>query len=281
MSATIDTEHGTRNTEHGTRNTDKYITSLTREELSSKHITSLALGQVRVLHIKQFVGHEACNVLSKNSLDLGYGSYLNVPSVRKIGMAYYETEGRRDLIEAYFQTAGKNIEALRRACEPVGSPLDLLRCKLDEIWSAGAQLQTLDGKKMFIGLSRMVEPGTTFLAHHDIFQDDAPDAIEARSLVAQFAANVYIQMPKKGGELLMWHKNMSTTEFNQKRQGNYGIRIENLAEPDLVIKPSPGDLLIFDSRKLHAVASPQDESRLAFSCFVGYRGTDKPLTFWS
>jgi hypothetical protein len=196
-------------------------------------------------------------------------------------MAYYETEHEETLIKQYFATARKCQEQLRAACDPVGSPMDTVRCLLDEVWPAGAHLQTLFGKKMFIGLSRMVEPNTTFLAHHDIFADDAPGMQESESVMSQFGANVYVQMPNRGGELLMWHKNMTIAEFDEKRKGEYGINIKDLPPPDVVLKPNAGDLLIFDAHKLHAVASPQDKDRLALSFFVAYRGDDMPLTYWS
>lgn len=134
---------------------------------------------------------------------------------------------------------------------------------------------------MFVGLSRMVEPDTTFLAHHDIFAEDAPGSEEAESLLAQFAANIYFQVPDEGGELLMWHRNMSTEEFDERRKGQYGIEIIDLPPPDVVVKPGRGDLLIFDSRKIHAVASPRDRARVAVSFFIGYRGDNQPLTYWS
>ena len=159
--------------------------------------------------------------------------------------------------------------------------MDTVRCILDEVWPAGANLQTLFGKKMFVGLSRMVEPDTTFLAHHDIFADDAPGMSESESVIAQFGANVYVQMPEKGGELLMWHRNMSIVEFDEMRSGEYGIHIDKLPSPDVVLKPGVGDLLIFDAHKLHAVASPKDKARLALSFFVAYRGDSEPLTYWS
>lgn len=252
-----------------------------RAGLSATHLRDLANARSRVIHVKQFVNHSACAILATGALDLGYRPYINVDRVRRIGMAYYETEHQPPLIEEYFRVAAPMQEQMRKACEPVGSPLDTLRCRLDELWPAGAQLQTLFGRKMFVGLSRMVEPGTTFLAHHDIFSDDAPGMPESESLKAQFGANIYVQMPERGGELLMWHRNLGKQEFDERRRGEYGIEIGELPPPDLVLKPGTGDLLIFDARKVHAVASPQDDSRLAFSCFIGYRGDDQPLTFWS
>ncbi len=46
-------------------------------------------------------------------------------------------------------------------------------------------------------------------------------------------------------------------------------------------RPEPGDLLIFNSRKMHAVSPGTGRSRLAVSCFVGYRGKQQALTYWS
>lgn len=150
-------------------------------------------------------------------------------------MAFYETEGKPELIEKYFSLVRENSEQMRRACSPAVSPIDALRCTLDEVWEPGAHLQTFNGRKMFVGLSRMVEPGTTFLAHHDIFEQDAKGAPEATSVLAQFGANVYAQVPETGGELLMWDMNMSSEEFDHRRQGEYGLRVETLPPPDIAI----------------------------------------------
>lgn len=262
------------------KNTDQVI-SVTRENLNEVHLKSLAKGECSIIHIKTFIDKKSSDKIASGAKKLGYKSYLNVPSVRRIGMAFYETEGKKELLDLYFKNTIKCMEELREACSPIMSPIDTLRCKLDEIWTHGAHLQTLFGKKMFVGLSRMVEPNTAFLAHHDLFEQDAPNSPEAKNVKAQFGANIYVQTPKKGGELLMWHMNMEPEKFDELRDGNYGLQVESLGKPDLSIKPDTGDLLIFDSRKMHAVAPPIDRSRLALSFFIAYRGDDKPLTFWS
>jgi hypothetical protein len=259
----------------------EYILKTTREKITAEHIRLLAKNEIRIIQLESFVSKKTCEIISSGATDLGYKPYINVESVRRIGMAYYETEHKEELINEYFARAANCLEQMRKACEPAGSPMDTARCMLDEVWPAGANLQTLFGKKMFIGLSRMVEPNTTFLAHHDIFVDDAPGMEESESVISQFGANVYVQMPERGGELLMWHRNMSIAEFDEKRNGQYGISINDLPEPDVVLKPNTGDLLIFDAHKLHAVASPKDRSRLALSFFIAYRGDDRPLTYWS
>ncbi len=259
----------------------EFVLKTTRNELTAEHLRKLAHNEVRIVQVQSFISKEASTIIANGAVELGFKPYINVDNVRRIGMAYYETEHEEELIEQYFATARVCQEQLREACDPVGSPIDTARCLLDEVWPAGAHLQTMFGKKMFVGLSRMVEPNTTFLAHHDIFADDAPGMQEAESVISQFGANIYVQMPEKGGQLLMWHRNLSIAEFDEKRRGEYGINIKNLPPPDVVLKPGAGDLLIFDAHKIHAVASPQDRARLALSFFVAYRGDNEPLTYWS
>jgi 2OG-Fe(II) oxygenase superfamily len=257
------------------------VLTTTPDNLNYPALLSLAAGDVMVIRVAGFIDSTTCALIAQRAEGHGYSPYLNVPSVRRIGMAFYETENKADLVDDYFKSARLNIANFRAACAPYLSPIDKLRCTLDEVWPSGANLQTLDERKMFIGLSRMVEAGTTFLAHHDKFSEDAPGYAESTSLLAQFGANVYIQMPESGGDLVMWEKEISTPAFDELRGDAYGVSIERLGKPDVTVTPTPGDLFIFNSRKMHAVLMGTGRSRLALSCFVGYRGPSQPLTFWS
>jgi hypothetical protein len=139
------------------------------------------------------------------------------------------------LIEDYFDRATRNIAELRNRCAPYSSPVDTLRCMFDEAWPAGAHLESLYGRKMYVGLSRVVKPGVCFLAHHDIFAKDAPDSFQARSLEAQFACNVYLNMPTEGGALQMWDHDISPEQFDEMRGDSYGIDPALLGTPSLDI----------------------------------------------
>lgn len=50
---------------------------------------------------------------------------------------------------------------------------------------------------------------------------------------------------------------------------------------DAALDSEEGDLVLFNSRRMHAVTPGSDKPRLSLSCFVGYRGVASPLTFWS
>lgn len=254
---------------------------LQTKTLDKTCIAEIANNTLRAVIIKEFISPQLATELSKKILNHGYAHYENAPSIGRIGMAFYEAEGDPIKISNYFEQAGKNLADLRSRCSPLISPIDLLRCKLDESWPAGAMLETLYGKKMYVGLSRVVEPGVTFLAHHDILAKDAPNNFQAYSLQAQIACNIYLSMPIDGGGLQIWNTEIDPEEFDNLRQDSYGIPPENLGPPHLEVQPEPGDLVLFNSRLIHAVTPGQELPRLSLSCFVGYRGAAAPLSFWS
>ncbi len=251
------------------------------KRIDQQSIKNLASGKVHAVRIKNYLSRELSRKLAEKIVTPGYDHYINAPSIGRIGMAFYEAENKPELLETYFSQARSHVDDLRHRCLPYASPIDKFRCEIDEAWPAGAHLESLYGKKMYVGLSRVVEPGVYFLAHHDILEKDAPDSYRARSLKAQFACNVYIDMPDEGGELEVWEKEIDPAGFDEMRGSSYGISPELLGRPALRLKPEIGELILFNSKKMHAVAPSINGHRLSVSCFVGYRGDHEPLTFWS
>jgi hypothetical protein len=254
---------------------------VTEASLSLANLSRLIDNQTLVLRIPGFITDDACRDISKGLKSTGYDDYLNAPSVGRIGMSYFETGRKQEIVDLYFATALQNIRVLRQACYPHPCPIDTLRCVLDEVWPAGCGLQTLYDKKMFVGLSRCMQPGVPLLAHHDMFGRHAPGTPEAISLISQFAINVYVDVPQIGGELAMWMDEISDEEFLKRRGDNYGIPLGRLPEPDMKVKPVEGDLIVFNARKLHAVLPGVGCDRITLSGFLGNRGQGKRLTVWS
>lgn len=254
---------------------------LTEDALSFANLQALINHEVQVLRIPGFISDEACAAMSKGLKSTGYNDYLNAPSVGRIGMSYFETAQKQEIVDHYFATALENINILRKACSPYPCPVDTLRCLFDEVWPGGCGLQDLYGKKMFVGLSRSMKPGIPLLAHHDMFGRHAPNTPEAASLISQFALNVYVDVPEIGGELAMWMKEISDPEFLELRGPNYGVPLELMSAPDFTVKPQNGDLILFNARKMHAVLPGEGCDRLTISGFLGYRGVDQRLTVWS
>jgi hypothetical protein len=251
------------------------------DALDTESLLRLTDERLLAVRVRHFVPRPLADELGQQILGNGFATYTNAPSIGRIGMAFYEAENQRAQMDDYFASVANNLEELRRRCRPYLNPIDLVRCTLDEVWPAGARLQTLWGRKMYVGLSRVVKPGVRFLAHHDIFAKDAPGSEEAESLTTQLACNVYLTMPSVGGELQLWSEELSPDAFDALRGDSYGIEPDRLGPPCLTIRPEPGDLILFNSRRMHAVTPGNDQPRLSLSCFVGYRGVAEPLTYWS
>ncbi|MGP9819607.1 2OG-Fe(II)-dependent halogenase WelO5 family protein [Salinarimonas sp. NSM] len=251
------------------------------EALTKRDLDDLIANEIQVLRIPDFIPKETCGTISTGLKSTGYVDYRNAPQVGRIGMSYFETARDPEIVDFYFKNALANIDLLRRACSPYPCPMDTFRCLVDEIWNPGCTLQTLFGKKMFVGLSRSMKPGVPLKAHHDMFGRHAPDTPEADSLISQFGVNVYVDVPEIGGELAMWDVEISDEEFLEKRGGDYAIPLDQLGPHDYAVKPENGDLILFNARKLHAVLAGTGTDRLTISAFLGYRGAEEPLTVWS
>ncbi|MBP9722103.1 MAG: hypothetical protein KBD64_02970 [Gammaproteobacteria bacterium] len=61
----------------------------------------------------------------------------------------------------------------------------------------------------------------------------------------------------------------------------YYVDRSKIGQPLLTIKPQPGELVLFNPTRYHAVTAGQGNKRVSVSCFIGYRGEYSPLTLWS
>lgn len=209
-----------------------------------------------------------------------YG-YSFAPDVLKSSLTFSETDSE-ELRRTYFDNAIPQIECTRRFFYPYYTPIDLLRLKLQEEYPDGAELMTLDGRKMFSGLLRAFHPGVGAEPHQDVLYWDSdyhPNAM----LDNQLAANIYLNTPNEGGELELWnHKCQSKQEYNNlKNPNSYGLDQAKLGSSELLISPEPGDLILFESNRVHAVRPGKGSLRVTMSTFIGYNRNNQPLKFWS
>lgn len=253
-----------------------------RQFLSYSDIKGLFDGSIAAIRIPQFCSKDVCKIVSERILlNKERGSFNKASDIGRIGMAHFEIDGQAKQDE-YHKNAAINTERLRRIFHPYFSPVDHMRLILEEIAPAGATIEIQEGRKCFVGICRIMDPSIELLAHNDKFSRDTPDSIQAKELLGQLSACIYLQVPEEGGGLRLWMTEpQSEEEYSRLKNGNYGISIEKLGEPAHIIEPTVGELVVFNVGKYHGVAPGKGKPRINVGLFIGYRGESKPLSYWS
>jgi hypothetical protein len=174
--------------------------------------------------------------------------------------------------EHYYAEALPTIRRLRAAAAPELSPIDRLRLELDELWPRGAHIGSFEGRSMFVGIVRAMQPSRSEGSElHPHF--DALPASVAR-FDGQFAANIFVSVPPAGGELEVW----DVPPFEPTGELPDEWRLVG-GEP-VAVKPEVGDLILFNARKPHAIRRFSGCDRISVQTFIGYR-QDGPLLLWN
>lgn len=232
------------------------------------------------------VGHAIADHLLN---DERYTGYPNVPDVHKWGQNTYDGFSSPEREEHYFSDALPAIQSLRKYWAPNLSPIDRLRLELQEGWPAGANMEYLDRRALFVGQARIFHEGKGAIPHQDFLPWELRNlrkserADGAAEFVGQLTANMYLQTPQVGGELELWLEGFDYPDYDSLRDGpdSYGLNRDRIPEPTAVLKPRDGMLILFHASRVHAVRPSEASDRVAISTFVGVRGTDHPLTYWS
>jgi len=254
-------------------------------ELTHKSLQDLCNGDILVIKVPNYYSSLAGEKILYN-LDNGKQltqKYDNAPEldIHRLGMAFFETRFNKDLVDTYFSLPEQFNEIVGDICYPHTTPLEKYVNDLNELWPAGADIQTLEGKNMMPGLVRIFLENQLFPPHQDMLTRDVPDLPKDEHPISQLAVNVYLRSFDEGGELEIWDYAPDDEEVKQLYTGTHDfIDIDKIPVSSLKVKPEAGDLIIVQSSKLHSVRPGQGGNRVAFSCFSAYRGPDKPLTYW-
>ncbi len=253
------------------------------ESFSSEDLLALFRGQVLCVRIPSFCPVEVCSVMSEriqNHHTLAY--YPHAPEIGRVMNAFYEGNSDPTKREQYYQGVRQATFEFRNFSWPYLNPMDHLRLLLEDAWPAGAIRENIHGRPMAFGLAQLFKKGACALPHQDFLRMDEPENERAQTLITQVTALVYVQPAEPGGNLQLWREHYNHDEFMlRKNQDTYGLDYNKIPPPAVEITPQTGDLVLADSTKAHAVTKVEEGLRIAVNCFLGFRGIQEPLTFWS
>jgi len=256
---------------------------LARDKFYVDDLAALMRGQLLAIRRKNYFPVDKCQDLAEKLLgsDL-YGRYVNASDIGRVGVAFFECQADEASRKRYEESAVTWIRELRDRCSPFLSPFDRFRLELDEAWTAGAHLSALYNIKMFGGLVRHFDEGSQAEAHQDVLEWDEPGAGALTGIVGQLAWNTYLTVPSKGGTLTLWDESFSEEEYEKRKiPGSYGLRRELLPEAAAVLTPEVGEMILFNSGRVHAVDKIERGSRVTWSAFAGYGSIHDPILIWS
>lgn len=225
---------------------------------------------------------EIANEFCRSSL---FGKYKNAP-IYRAGRAYFEGYSSKKQAEKYRRYSTSWIRRIRKEGGPYLLPVDRFRLELDEAWHFGAHLGNLlepTRIKAFAGLVRVFNKGSGTEIHQDKLDWDlkAIDGGETQ-VMSQLAVNIYLDMPKQGGQVRLWRESLNKKEYDYLRnKDSYGVDELKLPKPDFVFRPKAGDLWLFRASELHQVVESGAGRRVTQSCFVGFWGDNEHLIVWS
>ena len=245
----------------------------------------LCEGEILALRIPAFFSKSECQqiLLNLNAKNSQLGKYDNASelNIYRLGMSHFETRFNPSLVDKYFSSSIHFPGVFSKLCSPVKSPFERLLSEFESIWPGGVAPQMLDEKRMMPGLVRVIGEDQIFPPHQDLLTRDCPRLPQDEHPLSQLAVNVYLQNFEDGGELEVWDYAPDDEEVKSLYTGTHDfIDREKIPIKSHRIKPEPGDLILIQSGKLHAVRSGSGGKRVAFSCFVANRGTERPLTYW-
>jgi 2OG-Fe(II) oxygenase superfamily len=254
-------------------------------ELTADSLVRLAGADIGAIHVRGYFPREVAEVAIQRAIEhpaLGNYHKKHTSSVGRVFMPHIDTKRDAELTARYHEAALPSIEDVRSIFLPYLSPVDQLRLHLQERWPAGANILRLRGRTCFVGAMRVFQPQTSrFYPHNDWLLQET-DAPEVEGVTEQFVANMYLQVPRDGGDLQLWLR-APTAEETETILELEGLEPDSIEPPTLTIHPEAGDLIIFSSRMLHAVTAGEDRDthRVGMAAFIAAQDPSRPLVCWS
>jgi hypothetical protein len=259
---------------------------ISAKDLEEWHLIGILDHSIDAVIVPNYFLEQDCLTIAERIKQSKYFcAYPGYPTVSRLGQELYECESELELAK-YQEDAPTLIKEMRRLVHPYISPIDRLRVELDDIWICGCNLAKLGNQKAFVGIVREFKEDNPSEPHCDIMARGFLEHYQDKpNVINQIAANVYLKTSELGGEIVLWDEWPTQSEYNMARNtddpASFGLDRKKIAQPKLEIKPNLGDLILFNTMRIHAVKKIKMGVRMTWGCLIGYSGANDPLVIWT
>ncbi|CAL1274078.1 unnamed protein product [Larinioides sclopetarius] len=250
-------------------------------ELTADALKELFDDKICVLWVRNYVPKEVCEKLDAFLQEKGSEPYTHeIRKGGKVDLQYFGvnrygcplnsiyTDATGKNLKKYLTLALPTIRSIRKAAAPYLTPIDKFRVELDEAWSKKANVAILNGHKAFCGIGRIMPTSLSELSEVQPHFDAVPTSCFP-NIYKQFTANFYLNVPDEGGELEIW--NVPPLNITEMESFSIPENWRSLLPASMKVKPEQGDLVLFNTRRPHAITKFSGQSpRVSIQTFIGY-----------
>jgi hypothetical protein len=259
---------------------DPFFCAITSDEFKRDQIADLAAGRCTAIQVPHLFPDSACTeiltALSKAEF-ASYGKDRVYPPVMRFGVGVSDHRQNGQVADTYWAALAAGREAWLSLKLPF-DPFQMCRDALSANWSSEVAVGCRGGREMGAGVAR--EPNQGFIIHFDDASREFSGNLLDENLVAQFAFNLYISVPRKGGETAIWRHQWNPADEEYRRPRSYGFDDAVVGDAEsFELKPEVGSALLFNPRNYHAVLPSHDSRRVALGFSLGMSDTGRLLAW--
>ena len=255
------------------------------EDLRTSHLEDLANSRCAAIRLKNFCPPATCQAMTESFMaHTGQSTHPDAQSYGgTIGLSLAAAIRCPEYRARYIEEEESVRATIRRASGNATNPLDKLMAELCGAWRFGVMRAEFPGiGPMHPATVRMLNPGNDIMGHTvdlGLSQYESWQEYFA-TLQNVLSVNVYLQTRSPGGELYLYMKRLPEDVAAELKGDRAGIPLELLGEPEIVLAPEQGEVIIFESTKLHGVVAAKSDARVTLSAFLGVPKAEEPIRIW-
>ncbi|WP_405491336.1 2OG-Fe(II) oxygenase [Nocardia sp. NBC_00511] len=259
---------------------DPFFVAVTATGFDRDHIAGLAAGRYAAVQVADFLPAQTCSELLAALRRVPFDAYdtrrVDPPVFRfGVGVSDHRVEGALD------ETYWKALDSSNAAWSELDldhDPFELCRSGLGARWPGRVRVAHHDRRELGAGVAR--EPNQGFQVHFDDSIREFADGLVDDHLVAQFAFNLYLSVPERGGQTVVWRHRWAPGDEEFRLPASYGYQRDVVGDAEsFVLQPRIGQALLFDPRNFHAVLPSHGDRRIALGFAVGLTDSGELLTW--